>query len=346
MKRSALFFLTQLVFIAPVWSQTAEQDYRGGIITMQSSERDAQNNYKKRNWVDDTHNVVSDNLDDTAKKVNNWFGEEKKHDPAKASLRLILDNNWNKYDGYSIKPRVRGRVKLPALQDRFHLVFGDETVENEFENVDELQYEQQPILKDGERAHSKKALSLRKTRQDNASLGLQWLLPDVRSWHGRVGLGLRSNGDLYSKLKLNKKWEYSPILNADYAFLYRYGLKSKHYVRNNFTISHKPVGQPETSNQLRIEYRHNGEDESWTWGNSFSRNHPRGNDTWYNYGLYVGGDINSDSVSVNSYGPFVGMRKNFYRKWIYFQPEITYYNNEALDRPHHIGLSLRLEAQF
>ena len=33
-----------------------------------------------------------------------------------------MDTTWNKYDGIKIKPRVRGRIKLPTLENRLSLV--------------------------------------------------------------------------------------------------------------------------------------------------------------------------------------------------------------------------------
>ena len=30
----------------------------------------------------------------------------------------MIDNYWNEYDNYEIKPRIRGKIKLPTLEKR------------------------------------------------------------------------------------------------------------------------------------------------------------------------------------------------------------------------------------
>ncbi len=69
-----------------------------------------------RTWVDRKQFQIRNWADYTSNKIDNWFGETDPEKPASATLRVIVDNSWNKYDGYEIKPRIRGKIKLPTLE--------------------------------------------------------------------------------------------------------------------------------------------------------------------------------------------------------------------------------------
>ncbi|WP_084601688.1 hypothetical protein [Suttonella ornithocola] len=122
--------------------------------------------HSEDNWLDKTHNKFSETLDKTAASINSWFGENTQN--ADAELRILLDNGWNRYDGYSIHPKIRGKIKLPALQNQLHIVFGNEALDNQFENSAE-------IFSQGDTSHYNDKIYIKKqTRQDNASIALQY----------------------------------------------------------------------------------------------------------------------------------------------------------------------------
>ncbi len=291
------------------------------------------------NWVDQAHDTVSDSLQGTAEKLDSLFGSSPEGETADAKMRILIDNSWNKYDDYTIKTRFRGRVRLPALEDRLHLVFGDDRLDESLKAPNELLSEKQVNP-------SGKTLSYKQVKEDNDSIGLQWKLhKEETSWRTRVGLGLRTSGDIYAKLKTSNTWQYSEDTQFNYRFLYRLGTKSKHEVQNTFNLQYAPYEQPVTSNQLRVTYKNN-EIETWEWGNSLSRKHAINDHSWYNYGVYLGGDIADQQATINTYGPFVGAYYNLYEDWLFVQGELTYYNNKKEDRKHHLGALLRFEAKF
>ena len=82
-----------------------------------------------RTWLDRNQLKVRDWADHTSHKIDNWFGETDPEKPASATLRVIVDNSWNKHDGYEIKPRIRGKIKLPTLERKLSLVFGDDSLD-------------------------------------------------------------------------------------------------------------------------------------------------------------------------------------------------------------------------
>ena len=61
-------------------------------------------------WADQQRNSVRTKLHDWSNGINDWLGETDPNKPASASLRVMLDNQWNKHDRFSYKPRVRGKI--------------------------------------------------------------------------------------------------------------------------------------------------------------------------------------------------------------------------------------------
>lgn len=91
----------------------------------------SQQETKNDTWTDTKHNHFREALQRRAHKIDDWFGDTDPEKPAKASLRILLDTTWNKFDEFEVKPRVRGKIKLPTLEKRFSLVFGDDTLDDE-----------------------------------------------------------------------------------------------------------------------------------------------------------------------------------------------------------------------
>src|SRR5690606_2511154 len=118
-------------------------------------------------WIDRNQKGIRNWADQTAKKIDNWFGDPSEEDAAHATIRILLDNSWNKYDGYEIKPRVRGRIKLPTLERKLSVVFGDDSLDNELsENV--------AITNENPGNADDKRLDKTRTRENNSSLALRW----------------------------------------------------------------------------------------------------------------------------------------------------------------------------
>ena len=72
---------------------------------------------RPNSWIDRRHDAVSSRIDRVAHHWDSWFGTPDPNKPADAGLRVILDTEWNKHDRFSVKPRIRGRLKLPVLEN-------------------------------------------------------------------------------------------------------------------------------------------------------------------------------------------------------------------------------------
>ncbi|MBF0803549.1 MULTISPECIES: hypothetical protein [unclassified Neisseria] len=289
-------------------------------------------------WADRRHKAVKNRLKSWAHNIDDWFGEPDPDNPADANLRVMIDTKWNKYDHFSVKPRIRGRVKLPVLQQRINVVFGDDSLDNEPRNNIQI-YEENtsPENKTFDKTHS---------RESNSSLALRWSGIGKRSGIDTdADIGIRSGNDLYLRLKGSKDWQLGGDFSTRFEPIYRYGIDSKHYVRTNWEVRRFPEGNTFTANQFHLQYTRNN-DEEWTWGNSLYRQHNLPGHKRLNYGIYTSGNIKARKAKLNSYGPFAGWRQPIWREWLFVQTEINYLNNREENRPHHIGTLLRAEALF
>ena len=292
-----------------------------------------------RTWVDRKQFQIRSWADDTSHKIDNWFGETDPEKPASATLRVIVDNSWNKYDGYEIKPRIRGRIKLPTLERQLSLVFGDDSLDNELDNNVAITNENPGNSND-------KTLDRQRTRENNSSFALRWSeFSKHLPFETDLDLGLRSGNDIYLRLKASKDW----ALENDFSFhaeqIYRYGIDSKNYLRTNIELTHARPNQAFLSNQLNLTYS-DDQDDDLTWDNSLFRQHQFFHENSFSYGIYTGGFLNNKDLRLNSWGPFISWRQPLWREWFYVQGNLNYMNDHRDVRSHFISTSIRLEALF
>ena len=292
-----------------------------------------------RTWVDRKQFQIRSWADDTSNKIDNWFGETDPEKPASATLRVIVDNSWNKYDGYEIKPRIRGRIKLPTLERQLSLVFGDDSLDNELENNVAITNENPGNSND-------KTLDRQQTRENNSSFALRWSeFSKYIPFKTDLDLGLRSGDDIYLRLKASKDWKFENDFSFHAEQIYRYGIDSKNYLRTNLELTHARPNQAFLSNQLNLTYSDN-QDDDLTWDNSLFRQHQFFHENSFSYGLYTGGFLNNKDLRLNSWGPFISWRQPLWREWFYVQGNLNYMNDHRDDRSHFISTSIRFEALF
>ncbi|WP_439257040.1 hypothetical protein [Lonepinella sp. BR2271] len=290
------------------------------------------------NWVDSSHKTVRQYLKAWSNDIDSWFGDTDPNNPSSATLRLMLDNRWNRYDGYSIKPRVRGKIKLPTLKRRWSLVFGDESIDNTMD--DSVNPERKDPLQT-------KKLDRKSSRNDNASVALRFS-KELKNWGGidtDLDLGIRHGADIFLRAKVGKDWNWTETLSSRLEQIYRYGINSKHFLRSNFDVKHHESAQISNISSLFLEYTHDNDEETY-WGNSIYRQHRFSGNRELNYGIFTGGPIIHKKADLTVYGPFISWRQPIYKQWVFLKPEAQYYNDRKAERTHFVNLFLRLEAVF
>ncbi|PJG82030.1 hypothetical protein [Caviibacterium pharyngocola] len=293
------------------------------------------------NWVDSQHHSIRTTLHDWANSLDGWIGDTDPNRPASAGLRIMLDSEWNRYDRFSIKPRIRGKIKLPALKNKVSLVFGDDELDNESRDKNRIGSTYAVPLEKNKRYDRKQA------REDNASLALRWSETTKRlGIKTDIDVGVRAVNDIYLRFRAAKEWQLTENIRTRLEQIYRYGAKSKHYLRTNFENNYAQNDQTFIANHLHLQYTNDFDEERTSWGNSFYRQHDFAEYKRLNYGIYIGGNVKNKRFDLNQYGPFITWRQPILRRWLFIQPELHYYNDKAQDRIHHLGAFLRLEAIF
>ncbi|MDP0377549.1 hypothetical protein Q7X32_08975 [Glaesserella parasuis] len=291
-------------------------------------------------WVDHQRIKLQEQLAIWANSIDDWIGTPDPNNPASAGIRIMLDSNWNRYDGYSVKPRIRGKIKLPALKQHLSVVFGDEDLDNQARDQNQLHRNYREPLDKHKRYDSKQV------RDNNASLALRWS-NGVKALgvDTDVDLGIRSGTDIFLRFKLAKTWKHNEVFSTRLEHIYRYGIESKHYLRTNFENKFQWKPQVFINNHTFLQYTRDL-DENVEWGNSLYRQHDFAGYKKLSYGLFVGGNINKKKADLTHYGPFINWRQPIWKDWVFIQPEVHFYNNKKQNRKHHFGAFLRLEAIF
>ena len=290
-------------------------------------------------WVDRKQKSIRNWTDRTAQRIDGWFGKTDPNKPASATLRILFDNDWDEYDGYQFKPRIKGKIDLPTLEKRFSLVFGDDSLDNEIDdNI--------AITNENPNSHTDRKVDSKQIRDDNSSIALRWSkLSKSLDFDFDADLGIRSGDDIYARLKAKKDWQLANDFSFHAEQIYRYGIDSENYLRTNLELTHARPNEAFISNQFYLTYA-DEQDDVLTWDNRTYRQHQFFHENRFNYGMYTGGYYNEHQLRLNSWGPFVSWRQPIWREWFYVQGDLNYFDDKREHRDHYVRTLLRLEALF
>ena len=325
-------FMTCLLFLGLCHSGTVYAEQATDIEDITPSEN-------QQNKIDENRHKISQWIDRTSHKMDHWFGEPDPEQPASASLRIILDTDWNRYDQFELRPRIRGKIRLPTLEKKFSVVFGDDSLDNELDSNIAIRNEN-PKIDSDQRYDSSR------TRDDNSSIALRWSkLSERFAVDTDIDVGIRSGDDVYVRFEVAKDWQYGEQLSSRAEQIYRYGLDSEHYFRTNLELAYRENPQTFLSNQFSIIFA-DAQQEDLRWHNYSFRQQHFFTAHRFNYGIYSGGYYQEDELRLNQWGPFVSWRQPIWRDWFLVQTDLNYFNDDRLDRDHYLSALLRLEALF
>ncbi len=84
-------------------------------------------------WIDRTHLKISQSLCDRVNEFDEFFGNFDYNDTQTRSfIRIRNEISWENLSGINtrFKPRIRAKIRLPALENRLNLIISDEPQEN------------------------------------------------------------------------------------------------------------------------------------------------------------------------------------------------------------------------
>ncbi|MGO1249721.1 hypothetical protein [Psychrobacter sp.] len=306
---------------------------------------------EEQDWTDDRREDIQDQLHEWAHKMDGWFGQPNPNEPAKASLRVVLDTRWvddpETGADVTVEPRIRGRLRLPVLERRLSLIIGDE-------DLDDDTFLTQGTTGDNYQTtnnNTNRLIDAKRTREENASIALRWsrFNDEVEEQLGvntDVDLGIRSLDDPYLQVSIDKDWYEGKKLAVTSDSFYRYGLDSEHYAKGDLNLQYGADTNRFINNHTSVRYRNEADDEQKDWSNDLRQVHHLGHEKQLSYGLSASGYFESDKSGLNSYGPAISYRQPVWREWFYVQTELNYYNDKIENKDHYPSALLRMEAFF
>ena len=255
-----------------------------------------------KNWMDSSHHFLTKRSDKLVRWLDGFFGTPRSDlESAQSFLRLRLEHEWDQEDANSVGVRLRGKVLLPRINKRIGLIFSDE-------RGDET----------GNGANVEQALSDNNPKND---IALQYTSIDKDRSRLDFKLGLRSS----FKVKAAARYRYelpimdNALLRFSEEFYYRgddgFGSFSR------FDVD-KTVGN---SSLFRWSNRfdYGQETRGVEWGSTISLARRINDESALSYFINVEGETNPGYVN-KGYGLGVTYRKNFFRKWLFFELEPAY----------------------
>lgn len=298
-------------------------------------------------WIDDKHDTIGELLQRRAHKINSWFGDLSPEEP-KANVRVILDHFWDAELGDTTTLRIRGSLKLPNANKRLKLVFGDDSLDYENQQVspqDTPGNQNQPV-KAGTSTTTRLDRLKTQAKEDNTSLALRYLGINTHNLDTSFDVGIRSSSDIYARAKASKLWEINPDLDTRLTQTLRYGTDSKAFSQTSFLVSHHPKNQYLTQAETTLTYSEPSKALGMVWEHRIWQYHQLFAQNDFSYGWYFNGQIQDTDVSLNTQGPYVSWRQPFWRDWFFVRGDLNYFNNRPLQLGHHLSALVRLEAIF
>ena len=297
-------------------------------------------------WIDQQHSNIQDKLKNQANRMDGWF-DEAESGQARASVRLILDNRWDKYNELDHKLRIRGSVRLPNADKRFRLVFGDDTLDDERKNGLPINFSNSRTgsapIDDGQ---SRNQQVNEQARRDNASIALRFLSTIDQDIRADFDVGVRSGTDVYARTELSRAWQHDSQLASTLRQTLRYGTESELYARTDYDLRYQVAGQPLLRYYLEWAYAEPDKQLGFSWVHRFSREHSFFETHALSYGFLVAGNLKDRDLQRNAYGPWVSWRQAAFRDWFFIQGDLNYFDDRPQHRSHYPSALLRLEAVF
>lgn len=299
----------------------------------------------KDDWVEKQQGNISGSLDKTAKKMDNWFGKTDPNEPATASLQVIVDTDWNETDGTHSNIRLRGRVKLPTLERKLSVVFGDDRLEDRSSRKNRYSPLPNPQTQSG--INNLDSFStLKQENRENSSLAVRWSdFSDKLPFETDFDVGIRLHGNVFARLKASKDWQLTDNSKLFTEQTYRYSKRDKNEFFSYWEWQYRQDKNTDISTPTNIEY-HENYDDDLNWNTSLLQTHYYSNQRKLSYGLYADGFVNDNQAEVNRTGAIVSWRQPIWREWLFLQTDVDYLDDKRENRDHEFGGLVRLEMLF
>lgn len=275
--------------------------------------------------------LIYDSAIDFAQWIDKFFGENEALESANYDfLRLVNTMGWREGEGVKYSPRIRAKVNLPQMNNKFSLMFADsnEITSNQFEREagDEI------FFRDRDENKTSAALNYasdvyNRSKFDfrvgiDSSLDSFALIKHTYQVYKSETLSIRNFNFIFWKetesFGINPRVELDKVINESNLFRWKYSI----------LLSEKSEGN---------EWRN-----TFSWVNRLSK------ESWLSYDLSING-ASEHHYDVDTYRFAIRYRRQLDIKWLYFEiePELLWQRMaEDIKRKLMPGIILRLEIQF
>jgi len=244
-------------------------------------------------WIDDSYVYVTSRTDALAVWLDSFFGSPTEDlESADSILRVRFETEWDQDDGIDQKVRVRGKLHLPAWDERLSLVFSEDDEDREALVPNSV------------------------TAEDD--VGLQYQLS--RRERSRLYFTVGSNSSL--DLRASLRYRYVRPIGEDWRFQFN---ERVYYKQDQGYGSVTQGGLDYRISDNRIvrwinQFEYGEETEGLEWGTRLSYQMRLNEKEALSYFGGVSGETDPEFLA-KGYTLGVRYRRNIFRRWIFVEVE-------------------------
>ena len=274
------------------------------------------------NWLDRSHATVADSGDALANWLDNFFGtRDADIDSARSLIRAAAIYEADELESDGFKYKIRGKLRLPNLKERFYIIFTGNDEDEDEELLD-------PSDDD----------------EDENQVGLQYQLKE--NGPSRINFFGTVNSSFKYKAGGRYRYEISPTDNFQTRFSEELAYQqSDHLISTTrLDLSYNVRADRLLRWASRVRYGQKTEGVEWNTQLGWQQRIAATKAISY----FVGMDGNTDqSKTIESYGPGVRYRQNIFRKYLFVDVGTAYgWRKSANDAKREGAWSFEIQLQI
>lgn len=274
------------------------------------------------NWLDRSHANVANTGDALANWLDNFFGtRDSDIDSARSLVRVSAIYDADELESNGFKYKIRGKLRLPSLKERFYIIFTGNDEDEDEELLD-------PPEND----------------EDENQVGLQYQLKE--NGRSRINFFGTVNSSFKYKAGARYRYEISPTDNSQARFTEELAYQQQDHLisTTRLDLSYNVRADRLLRWASRVRYGQKTDGVEWNTQLGWQQRIAATKAISY----FMGMDGNTDqSKTIDSYGPGVRYRQNIFRKYLFFDVGTAYgWRKSANDAKREGAWSFEIQLQI
>lgn len=277
-------------------------------------------------WLDHPFDLWYDNSQKAAKWFDQFFGDLRDQDK-EASMRTRITFGWEPSEGEtgSTYARVRVKVRLPNLKNRFDLLFSNDEVDD---------FNLLPL-------ETNRPQQIADTMDSNYNAALRWTRLSTLKETMDLRVGVHSGPDiyLYGRHRRQHNFTHNTKLNLTPSFFLdtKYGIGGRLLAELDYRLSHLGVVRLSGRGQL------SNKTDGLEWRSGLSHMMSFADKGAVVSGLYLSGSTDgSQGDAIENYTASIRLRNQFWRPYLFYEIEPYVDWPESENYQSNVGITLRL----